>query len=151
MTKLAIELLKYPDALKYASTKVRAFRTDAPEPFIMRNHNHLVGKFEGCDGLKTGFFYAGGFSITATAVNDKGRTIAVILGASYSKVRDEKAKELLTTGLTIIAAKPSPPEPPAQEITASATSWHSTLSSGTKYLIVISLVCGFFAIRRFST
>lgn len=143
ITKLARALLKHPDALKYTSTKVRRFRTDAPEPFIMRNHNHLVGDFEGCDGLKTGFFWAAGFSITATATNNEGRAIAVIFGSLYSKVRDEKARELLSTGLMKIAAKP-PPAPP-QKTTASMIS----REDGDLYLLILGLVCGFYVIRRF--
>ena len=61
MAKLSRELLKYPEVVKYTSTKVREFRPDAPEPFIMRTHNHLLKDFEGCDGLKTGYFRAAGF------------------------------------------------------------------------------------------
>ncbi len=149
ITKLALELLKHPEALKYTSTKVRPFRTDAPEPFIMRNRNSLVKDFEGCDGLKTGFFYAAGFSIAATAVNEKGRAIAVIFGSSYSKVRNEKARELLTTGLIEIAAKPPPP--PAPVVTASISLWERPYIFGNKYIFVLGLVCGVFVIRKFST
>jgi D-alanyl-D-alanine carboxypeptidase (penicillin-binding protein 5/6) len=147
ITKLARELLKYPDALKYTSTRVRRFRTDAPEPFIMRNHNHLVGDFEGCDGLKTGFFWAAGFSITATAANNDGRAIAVIFGSLYSKVRDKKARELLSTGLMKIAAKEPSPPPPPQKTTASMISWEG----GDLYLLILGMVCGVYVIRRFIT
>ncbi len=148
MAKLAMELMKHPDALKYTSTKVRPFRTDAPEPFIMRNRNSLVGNFEGCDGLKTGFFYAAGFSIAATATNDNGRAIAVILGSSYSKVRNEKARELLSSGLTKIASKPPPPAP---EVIASTGNGGRPIIWGNKYIFVIGIACAFFAIRKFST
>ncbi len=149
ITKLSLALLKYPEALKYTSTKVRSFRTDAPVPFIMRNHNKLVKDLEGCDGLKTGFFYAAGFSIAATATNDKGRAIAVILGSSYSKVRDKKAKELLTSGLMKIASKPPPP-PPVKEITAALLPMEPQ-ESGNKYLFVLGLVFGgIFVVRKFS-
>jgi D-alanyl-D-alanine carboxypeptidase (penicillin-binding protein 5/6) len=88
IVKLCLELLRHPEALRYTSTKVRRFRTHAPEPFIMRNHNHLVGRFEGCDGFKTGFFWAAGYNIAATAVKNGERAIAVIFGSLYSKARD---------------------------------------------------------------
>jgi D-alanyl-D-alanine carboxypeptidase (penicillin-binding protein 5/6) len=149
ITKLALALLKHPEALKYTSTKVRPFRTDALEPFIMRNRNRLVSNFEGCDGLKTGFFYAAGFSIAATAVNDKGRAIAVIFGSSYSKVRDEKASELLSAGLTEIAAKPPPP--PAPEVAVATALRDRPFIWGNKYIFVIGLACGIFAMRNFKT
>lgn len=149
ITKLARELLKHPDALKYTSTIVRPFRTNAPDPFIMRNHNHLVGDFKGCDGLKTGFFYLAGFSITATAVNSKGRAIAVVLGSSYSKVRDKKARELLSTGLMEIAAKPPPPPP--KEVTASMASWDRPFTSGNTYISIFAMIFGVYAVRKVNT
>jgi D-alanyl-D-alanine carboxypeptidase (penicillin-binding protein 5/6) len=109
MTKLSRELLKYPEALKYTSTKVREFRPDIPEPFIMRNHNHLLKDFEGCDGLKTGYFHAAGFSIVATARKKEARAIAVVLGSVSSKERDKQARLLLSKGLMEILTNTPPP------------------------------------------
>jgi D-alanyl-D-alanine carboxypeptidase (penicillin-binding protein 5/6) len=96
---LCRELLENPDALRYTSTWRRPFRTDAEEPFLMENHNRLLKELEGCDGLKTGFFWAAGFSIAATAREKGQRVIAVVLGARSERIRDKKAKELLTKGL----------------------------------------------------
>lgn len=99
MALLSRELLKYPEALKYTSTEVREFRPDATEPFIMRTHNHLLKDFEGCDGLKTGYFSAAGFSIAATAKKNNIRAIAVVMGSPSSKERDKNARMLLSKGL----------------------------------------------------
>jgi D-alanyl-D-alanine carboxypeptidase (penicillin-binding protein 5/6) len=101
---LCLELLKKPDALKYTSTRRRPFRTEAAEPFLMENHNRLLGEVEGCDGLKTGFFWAAGFSIAATAADEDNRVVAVVLGAMNEKVRDARAKEMLAEGLTKLGA-----------------------------------------------
>jgi D-alanyl-D-alanine carboxypeptidase (penicillin-binding protein 5/6) len=119
IVKLCLELLMHPEALRYTSTKVRRFRTHAPEPFIMRNHNHLVGRFEGCDGFKTGFFWAAGYNIAATAVKNGERAIAVIFGSLYSKARDENARKLLSKGLMEITANLPTPAFAAKGITAS--------------------------------
>ena len=73
IAKLCRELLKKPGALKYTSTRRRPFRADAAEPFMMRNHNRLLGRIEGCDGLKTGYFRAAGFSIAATASRKRSK------------------------------------------------------------------------------
>ena len=118
MAILSRELLKYPEALKYTSTKVRKFRLDAPEPFIMRTHNHLVKDFEGCDGLKTGYFWAAGFSIAATAQKNDVRAIAVVLGSPSSKERDKHARLLLSKGLMEILLNPPPPPPAVAEETS---------------------------------
>jgi serine-type D-Ala-D-Ala carboxypeptidase (penicillin-binding protein 5/6) len=115
MAKLCQELLKHPEALKYTSTKVREFRPDVKEPFIMRTHNHLLKDFDGCDGLKTGYFRAGGFSIAATAKKSGVRAIAVVFGSVRSKTRDEKARILLSKGLMEILTNPSPPVAKAAE------------------------------------
>jgi D-alanyl-D-alanine carboxypeptidase (penicillin-binding protein 5/6) len=112
MAKLCQALLKHPDVLKYTSTKVREFRPDVPEPFIMRTHNHLLKDFDGCDGLKTGYFRAGGFSIAATAQKSGVRAIAVVMGSVRNKTRDEKARILLSKGLMEILT--NPPAPPAK-------------------------------------
>jgi D-alanyl-D-alanine carboxypeptidase (penicillin-binding protein 5/6) len=104
IAKLGRVLLGHPEALKYTSMKKRLFRPDAPEPFIMRNHNHLVKSFEGCDGLKTGFFWAAGFSITATATQNGARALVVIIGSVSSRIRDVKAREFLSESLAQLEA-----------------------------------------------
>lgn len=113
IAKLCQELLKHPETLQYTSTKERAFRPDSPEPFIMRSHNHLLGNLEGCDGLKTGYFSEAGFSIAATAAKKGVRAIAVVFGSKDRKIRDAKARELLSKGLMqlVVAAPPAPAAP----------------------------------------
>ncbi len=105
---LARALVQSTDILRYTSTRERGFRNDT---FIMRNHNHLLGSYQGCDGLKTGYFTAGGFSIVATAEREGRRVIAVVLGSRDRKVRDAKAAELMSRGFA--ALPPLPPPQPA--------------------------------------
>jgi D-alanyl-D-alanine carboxypeptidase (penicillin-binding protein 5/6) len=59
---------------------------------------------EGCDGLKTGFFWAAGFSIAATAADEDNRAIAVVLGAKSERVRDKKAEKMLKEGLGMLGS-----------------------------------------------
>jgi D-alanyl-D-alanine carboxypeptidase (penicillin-binding protein 5/6) len=104
---LCRELLKKPQVLRYTSTRRRAFRTESVEPFIMVNHNKLLTSFKGCDGLKTGYFRAAGYSIAATAAEQGKRVVAVVLGASKAKVRNAKAREILAGALQdLLAASP---------------------------------------------
>jgi serine-type D-Ala-D-Ala carboxypeptidase (penicillin-binding protein 5/6) len=100
---LCRELAGRPEALKYTSTKERGFRENT---FIMRNHNHLLGQVDGCDGFKTGFFEAAGFSIAVTAKKGGVRIIAIVMGSKDRKVRDAKASELLAKGFSIVPPKP---------------------------------------------
>jgi len=96
-------LAKRPEALKYTATQSRGFRDDK---FMMHNHNKLLGQVAGCDGFKTGYYQAAGFSIAATAKKGGVRMIAVVMGSKDRKVRDAKAVELINKGFTIVPPKP---------------------------------------------
>lgn len=98
------ELAKKPEAFTYTSTRTRDFRDGK---FVMRTHNHLLEDVHGCDGFKTGFFQAGGFSIVATAKRRGVRIISIVLGSENRKVRDAKARELLEKGFSMIPPKPA--------------------------------------------
>ncbi|MEI8151699.1 MAG: D-alanyl-D-alanine carboxypeptidase family protein, partial [Hyphomicrobiales bacterium] len=45
----------------------------------MRNYNTLIGRYEGADGMKTGFICASGFNLVATASRNGKRLIVVVL------------------------------------------------------------------------
>ncbi len=70
-----------------------------------RNHNTLVGRVDGVDGLKTGYIRASGFNIAATAEREGRRLIAVIMGGASPAVRDAHARELIDAGFTALAAR----------------------------------------------
>ena len=53
---------------------------------IIRNYNHLLDRYPGADGMKTGFICASGFNLVASATRNGRRLIAVVLGA-YSGTR----------------------------------------------------------------
>ncbi len=65
---------------------------------VMRNHNNLMRKFRGTDGMKTGFICASGFNLAATVTRDGVRLGAVVLGGTTSRERDERTAELLAKG-----------------------------------------------------
>jgi len=101
---LCRELAKRPEVFNYTGTRERGFRQGQ---FIMRNHNHLLGNVDGCDGFKTGYFKAAGFSIAATAKRNGVRIIAIVMGSMDRKVRDAKATELLAKGFAMVPPKPA--------------------------------------------
>ncbi len=69
----------------------------------MRTHNHLLGHLEGCDGFKTGYITAAGFSIAVTAARHGQRVVVVVLDSADIKVRDAKAAELVNKGFAILS------------------------------------------------
>ncbi|HEU5079955.1 MAG TPA: D-alanyl-D-alanine carboxypeptidase family protein [Opitutaceae bacterium] len=104
---LSRELLMKTDILRYTSVKTRAFRADSPQKVIMNNHNHLLGKVNGVDGLKTGFTNGAGFCLAATAQRNGRRIIAVVVGSPDRKTRDLQVGELIERGFA--ALSPLPP------------------------------------------
>jgi D-alanyl-D-alanine carboxypeptidase len=65
---------------------------------IVRNYNPLLGRYQGADGMKTGFICSSGFNLVATATRNDKQLIAVVLGAPTSAARAQKAAEILESG-----------------------------------------------------
>ena len=64
----------------------------------MNNHNNLLGKVAGVDGLKTGYTKGAGYCLAATAERNGRRLIIVVMGSPDSKTRDLKTIELIERG-----------------------------------------------------
>jgi len=113
--KLCRYLVTQTDILKYTSVRERMFGTArATGGMKMLNHNKLLGKVDGVDGLKTGFTDSAGYCLSATAQRNGRRVIVVIMGAfgpnraiDKGKSRDLKAIELIEQGFAALPAKVS--------------------------------------------
>jgi len=92
---LAREMLKYPDVLRWSSIDTAPFRAGT---FELRNTNHLVRTYPGCDGLKTGFYDKAGFNVVATAKRGDLRLVAVVLGSQHKLTNFKEAAEMLSQG-----------------------------------------------------
>ena len=102
---LCRELLLRTDVLTYSSIKTRNFGEGVrDEHVVMNNHNHLLGKVAGVDGLKTGFTNGAGFCLSATAERNGKRIIVVIMGCPDRKLRDIKVAEFLERGFAALPA-----------------------------------------------
>ena len=98
-------LLIETDITKYSSVRSRPFGASRPAgAVVMNNHNHLLGKIPGLNGLKTGFTNGAGFCLSATAERNGRRIIAVVMGGSDSKSRDLKVAELIERGFAALPA-----------------------------------------------
>ena len=103
--KLCRHLLINTDVLKYTGLKTRNFgegQRTADRVIAMSNHDHLLGKVAGVDGLKTGFTNGAGFCLSATALRNGRRVIVVVMGSPDSKTRDLKVAELLERGFAAL-------------------------------------------------
>ena len=63
-----------------------------------RNHNKLLGKVEGVDGLKTGYTKRAGWNIATSAAIDGRRIVGVVMGGKDRHVRDSLMTKLLANG-----------------------------------------------------
>lgn len=65
---------------------------------LMKNGNKLLGRFEGADGMKTGYICASGFNLVSSATRDGRTLIAVVLGANGTIERERNSAEILQAG-----------------------------------------------------
>ena len=65
---------------------------------VMANHNGLMGRYEGADGMKTGFICSSGFNVVASATRGGRRLIAVVMGSPNATERTFRAAELFDRG-----------------------------------------------------
>jgi D-alanyl-D-alanine carboxypeptidase len=54
----------------------------------IRSHNRLLGRFDGTDGIKTGYIRAAGFNLTTSARRGDKRIIGVVMGGRTGRARD---------------------------------------------------------------
>ncbi len=67
----------------------------------LRNHNHLMGRYEGMDGIKTGYIQASGFNLVASAVRDNKRLIGIVFGGKKAASRDKQMEKILDEGFLL--------------------------------------------------
>jgi len=67
----------------------------------MPSHNNLLGRFDGADGMKTGYTCPAGFNLVASATRNGRTLMAVVVGAESVAARDEKAAALLIRGFGV--------------------------------------------------
>lgn len=64
----------------------------------LRSYNVLIGRFDGADGMKTGYVCASGFNLVSSATRNRRTIISVVLGATSQNQRAEYSADLLANG-----------------------------------------------------
>jgi D-alanyl-D-alanine carboxypeptidase len=62
---------------------------------VIRNHNHLLGRIAGIDGIKTGYTRASGFNLLTSVHRDGRAIIAVVMGGTTAASRDRAMAALI--------------------------------------------------------
>jgi D-alanyl-D-alanine carboxypeptidase len=105
MATLGLRLIRdYPDRYRYFSTVHFAWGRQT-----IRNHNRMLGDYDGADGIKTGFIRDSGFNIVTSAVRDGVRLVGVTMGGSSWVERDRHMGALLDQGFAQVGVAPRAP------------------------------------------
>jgi D-alanyl-D-alanine carboxypeptidase len=116
----------FPRYYSYFATRTFVYR-GAP----IRNHNHLLERVEGMDGIKTGYTRASGFNLLAAVKRNGYRLVAAVLGGRNAGHRDRIMADLIedrigecsqirtagtiplpSTGSSMVAVAKATPAPP---------------------------------------
>jgi len=111
---------RFPRYYRYFQTASFTYRGHA-----MRNHNHLLGRVEGIDGIKTGYTRASGFNLVSSVRRGGRHVVAVVLGGASAGSRDARMRGLLeqyiaSAATTRTVAKIGEKIGEAADVTASA-------------------------------
>jgi len=119
MATLGIALREhFPQYYSYFSTRSFTYGRQR-----LGNHNRLLGRIRGVDGIKTGFTRASGFNLVSSVTDGDRRIVAVVMGGTSGASRDDAMAKLINTylpkastrkgGPLVAKAGPSPVKKPA--------------------------------------
>lgn len=95
MARLGVALREhYPQYYGYFSTKSFRFRGKN-----IANHNRLLGRVSGVDGIKTGYTRASGFNLVSSVTDGNRRLVAVVLGGTSGRTRDARMAQLIAANM----------------------------------------------------
>jgi D-alanyl-D-alanine carboxypeptidase len=81
---------RFPSYYRYFSTTAFSYRGRT-----IANHNRLLGRVDGVDGIKTGYTHASGFNLVTSMRRGPRFIVAVVLGGSSGAQRDARMRELV--------------------------------------------------------
>lgn len=86
---------RFPKYYKYFNTRSYTFHGRR-----MGNHNNLLGRVKGVDGIKTGYINASGFNLVTNVKRDNRHIVAVVLGGRTARTRDAQMVKLINQYLS---------------------------------------------------
>lgn len=95
VSKMVIELLKYPLFFQYSRIINDEIEHNDGRITMLTNTNKLLTRFNGCDGVKTGFTNEAMFCLASTAKQGDTRFVVVGLGFNSSSHRFTTIEDML--------------------------------------------------------
>ncbi|MEM9355124.1 MAG: D-alanyl-D-alanine carboxypeptidase, partial [Pseudomonadota bacterium] len=91
MAKLAIRLQDhFPKQFRHFKTRTFRYKKR-----VYRNHNVLLGRYRGVNGIKTGYTRASGFNLVTSLQDDRRYVVAVVMGGRTGRSRNAIMRRLL--------------------------------------------------------
>ena len=81
-------------------------------------HDNLIGRYQGADGIKTGYTGASGFNLVSSVVRDDHHVIGVVMGGRTALRRDLEMVRILDDAFAQAATNPT-------LLAAKAVPWHA--------------------------
>jgi len=81
---------RFPRYFKYFSTREFEYAGE-----VIGNHNRLLGRVDGVDGVKTGYTRASGFNLLTSVHRDGRSLVAVVMGGRTAPARDALMEQLI--------------------------------------------------------
>jgi D-alanyl-D-alanine carboxypeptidase len=94
---------RFPRYYRYFSLTSFSYRGHA-----MRNHNKLLGRVHGVDGIKTGYIRASGFNLVSSVRRGDRHIVAVVLGGASGAQRDARMRTLIEGHVMLASTTASP-------------------------------------------
>ena len=103
LAKLATAILtRHPELYR----RYIGHQTSTWNGITQRNHDPILGKVEGADGIKTGFTNQAGYGFLGSAIRGGRRLIMVVAGVDRHQDRARAAADLMDWGFAAFAARP---------------------------------------------
>lgn len=101
MATLGVSLMRdHPTYYPYFSTKRFVYRGKP-----ITNHNRLLSRYQGTDGIKTGYTSASGFNLVASVRRGEHHVIGVVFGGSSGPARDARMMTMLDNAFADLQGK----------------------------------------------
>jgi D-alanyl-D-alanine carboxypeptidase len=95
---------RFPTYYRYFSTPSFRYRN-----VEMHNHNGLLAKVEGCDGIKTGYTDASGYNLVSSVRRNSRHLVAVVLGGTSNAKRDARMRDLIEAHIMLASTQRTAP------------------------------------------
>jgi len=92
----------FPQYFPYFSTQTFTWHGETHQ-----STDHLLGQYEGADGIKTGYTGASGFNLVSSVVRGGAHVIAVVMGGRTARRRDAEMMHLLDDTFSQINRNPT--------------------------------------------